>query len=148
MTTAANTTVKQRGRPFRKGESGNPGGRPEGSRNNATLVAERLLQTDFEDVCNAVVAAAKKGDMTAAKIIVERLVPLRKGRPVNFHLPLIKGASDVAKALGSVAQAMAEGELTPDEANTVASVLEAQRRAVETTDLEARVAALEAKSPK
>ena len=68
MTTAANTTVKQRGRPFRKGESGNPGGRPEGSRNNATLVAERLLQTDIEDVCSAIVTAAKNGDMPSQNL--------------------------------------------------------------------------------
>ncbi|MGB6419402.1 MAG: DUF5681 domain-containing protein, partial [Pseudolabrys sp.] len=36
---AENTAQKQRGRPFEPGKSGNPKGRPKGSRNQATLLA-------------------------------------------------------------------------------------------------------------
>jgi len=38
---------------------------------------------------------------------------------------------------------MAEGEITPDEAATVASALEAKRWTIETVELEKRIAALE-----
>jgi len=38
---------------------------------------------------------------------------------------------------------MANGEITPDEAKAVAEVVELQRRAIETQDLEQRIAALE-----
>ena len=123
MTTAARAGVKQRGRPFKKGRSGNPSGRPAGSRNNATLMAERLLQNDIEDVCRAVVTAAKNGDMTAAKIIIERLVPPRKDRPVTFALPKLETADDAAKALASIAQAVAGGELTPLEGRDIAALI-------------------------
>ena len=46
--TAAKTAGKQRGRPFKKGKSGNPKGRPEGSRNNATILAQNLLDGQAE----------------------------------------------------------------------------------------------------
>jgi hypothetical protein len=58
-------------------------------------------------------------------------------------LPPIKTAADLVRALGNVAAAMAAGDITPDEAQAVASVLESKRRAIETVDLEARIVALE-----
>ena len=42
MAATNNTAGKQRGRPFQKGESGNPDGRPKGSRNATTLALETL----------------------------------------------------------------------------------------------------------
>jgi hypothetical protein len=57
---------------WRQGHSGNPRGRPKGARHRATILAEQLMQGDAEDVVRAVIAAAKGGDMTAAKIILDR----------------------------------------------------------------------------
>ena len=50
---------------------------------------------------------------------------------------------DVAKAQGTVIGAMAIGDITPEEANVVAEVLEAKRRSIETCELEARMTVLE-----
>jgi hypothetical protein len=86
-----------------------------------------------------VVEAAKNGDACAMRLCVERLIPVRKGRPVNFDLPAIETPADIASALG----AMAEGELTPDEANAVAGVIEFRRRAIETVEIELRLQKLE-----
>ena len=52
-----NTDEKQRGRPFEKGTSGNPSGRPRGSRNATTLALEVLLDGQ---------AAVAAGEMTPA----------------------------------------------------------------------------------
>src|SRR5580704_13537064 len=65
------------------------------------------------------------------RLCVERLVPLRKGRPVVFDLPPVKTAADVAGAVGELSRAMAAGELTTDEASAAASVIEMHRRAIE-----------------
>jgi len=46
-------------------------------------------------------------------------------------------------ALGLVATAVGAGELTPEEGASVAAVLEIKRKAIETADLEARIAKLE-----
>jgi|SRR5512132_1843294 hypothetical protein len=67
-----------------------------------------------------------------------RVWPVRRGRPVALGLPPIRAVADVVVALGTVADAMAAGELTPDEASAVAGVLEAKRKAVETAELDER----------
>jgi hypothetical protein len=53
----------------------------------------------------------------------------------------MESAADVVKALSIVAAEMASGNITPEEAQAVAAVLEGKRRAVETVALEARIAA-------
>ena len=90
--------------------------------------------------------AAKAGDPTAMRPCVERLAPLRKGRPITFDLPDIETASDITKAFCMIAKAMAAGEMTPDEAGTVATVIEAHRKAIEMAELEERIRRLEARS--
>lgn len=142
---AENSTGKQRGKPFRPGQSGNPSGKPKGARHAVTLMAEKLLEDDAAAIVRAVIDAAKGGDMVAARLVLERIAPPRKGRAVAFDLPHIETAADVLAALGAVVQAVADGELTPDEATTVAGLLEIQRRTIETADLECRLSALESK---
>ena len=50
---AENTAEKQRGRPFEAGQSGNPKGRPKGSRNKTTLAAENLLEGEADAITKA-----------------------------------------------------------------------------------------------
>jgi hypothetical protein len=130
---------------WKKGQSGNPAGMPKGTRHRVTMLAEKLMGDDAEDIVRAVVNAAKAGDPTAMRLCIERLVPVRKGRPITFDLPPVETATDISKALGVIAKSMAAGELTPDEAGTVATVMEAHRKAIETTELEERVRNLEAR---
>jgi len=136
---------QRRGRPFEPGQSGNPAGKPKGTRSRQTLLAEKLMEDEAEDVVRAVIGAAKGGDMTAARLVLERIAPPRKGRPVVFDLPRVETAADVLQALGSVVQSVAAGTLTPDEGATVAGLLEVKRRAIETTELEQRISDLEKK---
>jgi hypothetical protein len=62
---------------------------------------------------------------------------------VLLDLPAILTPSDIVATLGAVAGAVSAGEISPEEGAAVAGVLEAQRRAAETADLEARIAQLE-----
>jgi hypothetical protein len=141
-----NATEKQRG--FQKGQSGNPAGKPKGVRNRATLMAEKLMQDDAEQVVRAVVEKAKQGDMTAARLIIERIAPVRKGRPITLDLPDAKTSADLAGAMASLVRAMATGEVTPDEAATIAGVFEIRRKTIESVDFEERLAALERREQK
>ncbi len=138
-------------RPARDGRGrfgpGNPG-RPRGSRHEALRALDAIGAEGAAEVMQAVVEAAKGGDMRAADILLRRLWPERKGRPVNMELPPLDGARGVAAALGAVAEAVAGGDLSPEEGQTVAAVLETQRRAIETAELEQRIAALEARTTK
>ncbi len=128
---------------FAPGTSGNLAGKPRGARHAALLALDTIGAEGAEEVMRAVVVAAKGGDMRAADILLRRLWPERKGRPVQMDLPAIMTPSDIVAAIGAVSAAVAAGELTPDEGAAVAGILEAQRRAAETADLEQRIAALE-----
>ena len=129
-----------------KGTSGNPAGKPKGARHRITLMAERLMEDDAEAVVQSVITAAKNGDMVAARLVLERIAAPRKGRTVAFDLPPVQSAQDMVPAVAAVVQAVAEGELTPGEGQEIAAVLETQRKAIETADLERRIAALEARN--
>jgi hypothetical protein len=137
-----NSAPIARGRPFAKG---NPG-RPKGVRHKSTLLCEKLMRDDAKEIVQAVIVAAKAGDMVAAKIVLDRISPARKGRPIHFELPEARTAEDVAAALAAVVSAMADGELTPDEAALVASVLEMRRKSIETIEHENRLCILETKT--
>jgi hypothetical protein len=102
-----------------------------------------MLADDGADVVQAVLTAAKDGDMQAARLVLDRIVPVRKGRSIRLDLPTIESAADVLTALSSTVAAMAGGDITPDEAAVVAGVLETKRKAIETVELEARLSRLE-----
>jgi len=137
------TTGEQRGRPFPKGQSGNPAGRRQGSRNKATLALEALMDGQAEAITQKAVDLALEGDTTALRLCLDRILPPRKSRPVNIALPEVTTAEGVADAQATVVQAVAGGELTPEEGTTITNILEARRKAIETQEHESRIAALE-----
>lgn len=58
--------------------------------------------------------------------------PLRRDRPVVFDMPAIETAADPGEATGAILRAAANGELTPDEATSIASLIEFRRRTIAT----------------
>jgi hypothetical protein len=143
MTGGPANSGRQQGGKFGKGQSGNPAGRATGSRNKATLLFDKLAEADGEEILRQTLADAKHGDANARKLVLDRIWPVRKGRLVSLNLPLINTASDIVAALGLIAEEIGSGSITPEEGAAVAAVLETKRRALETTEIEARITALE-----
>jgi len=143
---AVNPLQKQRGhgpgRPFPKGQSGNPAGRPAGSRNAATRLAEALLDGEAEALMKALVERALGGDPAMLKLAVERIVP-RRARTHPVALPDINSAADLAPAMRAIARAAAEGAITPLDAAELARMVEIALRAAETGEFDRRLTALE-----
>jgi hypothetical protein len=102
-----------------------------------------MADEDAKAVLQKQLELAKAGDQQAAQLVLSRVWPVRKGRPVSITLPSIDTAADLVAALGAVANAVGSGELTPDEGAALSSVLETKRRAIETVELEARISVLE-----
>lgn len=148
MSNAAKSAKQERGRPFKKGQSGNPAGRPQGSRHKATLAMEAILDGDAEALGRKAVELALAGDTGALRLCLERLMPARKSRPVSVSLPAIKGPAELLDAMSQVVQSAASGEIDVDEATALAGLLDLKRKAIETVDIERRLTALEAKDPK
>jgi hypothetical protein len=132
----------RRGR-WRKGVSGNPLGPPRGTRHRATRAAEELLEGEVENLTRKAVDMALGGDIQALRICLERLIPVRRDRPVALTLPPLEGVQDLTAVTAALLEAAAAGELTPGEAGELAKLVEAHRRVVETAELEERVRKLE-----
>jgi hypothetical protein len=130
---------------FQKGKSGNPKGRPQGSRNASTMAAEMLLANQAAAITQKCVDMAMDGDPTALRLCVSRLIPIKRERTISLDLPPLESSQDSLKAIGSVLGAVAAGEITPGEGTAVARLLEVQRAAFEIVELENRLDALEAR---
>ena len=119
-------------------------GRPKGARNRTTMAVLDLLEGQAEALTQRAVELALEGDTTALRLCLERIAPPRKDNPVQFPLPRMATAHDAAQAAGAVLEAVSMGELTPTEGAQVMGLVDSFRRTLEVTELEARVAALEA----
>ena len=146
MTQSENTGGKQERSRWPKGVSGNPAGKPKGARHKATMAVHALLDGEAEALTRKCIELAKEGDTTALRLCMERLAPAMKSRAVTLPLPPIDTPTDILKAQAATIEAMASGEITPDEAATIAGVLEAKRRAIETVEIERRLQVLEEQS--
>ena len=102
------------------------------------MVLDQIADDAGKAILEKMVEAAIGGDMRAAELVLQRIWPARKSRPIALALPAIQSASDVVAAVGAVADAVGAGEITPDEGQAVASILEAKRKAIETVELERR----------
>jgi hypothetical protein len=133
---------------WKPGQSGNPNGRPKGSLNATTRMVQALLDGDAESIVTKAIELAKAGDGPVLRAVLERISPARKDAPINLDLPSVESAADAKAASAAVVSAVAAGEITPSEVQSVMSLLSAHRAILETADLEARIAALEARGEK
>ena len=137
------STLKKQTTRFKPGMSGNPKGKPKGARSLSTRFAEAILAKDAEAVVRKVIEKAKDGDMGAAKMVLDRIAPIRKGVPVQFDLPSVTDAKSLVDASRRLLGAVCAGRVSPDEATAVLGLLEACRKAIETEELEDRIRKLE-----
>jgi len=107
------------------------------------MAALALLDGEAESLTRQAVTMALGGDVVALRLCLERIAPPRRDVPVVFALPAMQSAADAATAAAAVLGAVAGADLTPTEGATIMGLVEVYRRTLETTELEARVAALE-----
>ena len=120
-------------------------GRQPGSRNKATMEFDGLAAHGTGKLIDVLQRLGEDGNVRAASILLARTWPRRRSRPVTLDLPAIGTPAGLVQAQAALVAAMSRGEVTPDEAAAIASVLETQRRAFETLDHERRLQELEAR---
>ena len=125
---------------FTKGQSGNPAGRPKNS--GALGEIRKSILNHVPDIITRLVINAKCGDVMAAKLLLERVLPPVKSieEPVVFNLTEQGNLTDQGNA---ILQAASEGELTPSQASSLLSGLGSLARVKELDELDKRITTLE-----
>jgi hypothetical protein len=107
------------------------------------MAALAIMEADAETISRKAVELALGGDLTAIRIVLDRLVAPRRDRPVEIALPKIVTASDLVAAASAIVEAIEEGAVTPSEAAALSTALSGVAKAVETYELADRLAKLE-----
>ena len=92
-----------------------------------------------------VIARAINGDMQAAALLLPRIHPPRKGRPLVIDLPPIRDAADVVEAHRRITVAVSRGEVSLEEANALADLVDRNRQAITTHELAVQLAEVKAR---
>lgn len=137
------TDEKQGAGKWEKGQSGNPYGRPKGSRNKATLLAQTLLEGEAENLARKAVEMALNGNPLALKLCLERILPPLKDRPIQLDLPKIASLPMAGQAMSQILDLVSAGEVTPQEGHLLVSALSVYVKNQEIIELERRMRALE-----
>jgi len=128
---------------FKPGQSGNPAGRRAGSRSKVLSALDALGEGEAESIVRGLIEKAKGGDSVAGRTILERVWPPRKGARLQFDLPAVMTVSALPAAIAAVNRQVADGDVSPDEGVLIINLLEAHRKAIETSEFAARLTALE-----
>ena len=121
---------------FTKGKSGNPSGRPK----TDTANLKPLLVKHGEPVLQKVIDAALEGDLTACKLVLDRLYPGIKSQAMPVNIPV--GAT-LPETGNSVVTETMSGNVPPDIGASLITALSNQAKLVEFTELSLRLARIE-----
>jgi hypothetical protein len=108
---------------WKPGQSGNPDGRPYGSKNKRTLLEEQLAQA-APAVQGVVINTALGGDMQAASLVMARVAPPLRARAEKVEFDFDADAP-VGEQSKSIIAAVARGELDIDTAKSLMDLLAA-----------------------
>lgn len=135
-----NTTKKDT--KWKPGQSGNPKGKPKGS---GRQVAELRASIDkhVPSIVKQLVSAAINGDVPAARLLLERVLPPMK--PVEQPSPLTLPDGSLTDQGRAVLAAVGAGELAPGQGAQLITAIGSLARVAEIDELAARIAALEEK---
>jgi hypothetical protein len=144
---ADNALLKQPGRgpgrPFQKGQSGNPAGRPPGSNNKLKAALQELVEQHLEPLVGTAIQLALDGNLQALKLLLSHMPQEREH--IEIALPTIGSMADILDANNLIFAAISGGQLSPGQGKIITEFLTLQIKAIESIDLERRVAQLEAR---
>jgi len=138
-TNGKKTEGRGAGGKFAPGNKASPG-RPPGR--GAVAEMREALAADLGGIIDTVKARALAGDMQAARIILDRLVPSLRPVEMPAVLTLPAGATLAGQAQ-AVIDAAAAGELAPSQAAQIVTALGGVAKIIEATELLKRIEALE-----
>jgi hypothetical protein len=73
----------------------------------STMAALAIMEADAEAISKRAVELALAGDLTAIRLVLDRLVSPARDRPIQLALPKINAASDLIAAASALTEATA-----------------------------------------
>jgi hypothetical protein len=125
---------------FKKGQSGNPAGKPKGAKDKRTAL-RALIEPHAGKLVNKAVEMALAGDTTAIRICMDRIIPTLKAEDRPVCIDRLNGT--LGEQVRVIFDALCGGQITPDEGSTLMQTVAARARIIETAELERRIAELE-----
>src|SRR3954447_9773503 len=98
---------------WQKSVSGNPAGRPLGSRNRPTLLAQALLDPTADILTQKAIEKAITGDSVSLRFCLARILAPRRSSPIELDLPPLDTQKELALAIAADGRAVAAGDVTP-----------------------------------
>jgi hypothetical protein len=137
------TAKAKRGKPFKKGQSGNPTGRPLGARNKATLAAEKLIEGDVDMLTRGMLELAQSGEIKALRYCLDRIIPPLQTEKITFELPSIKSVEEIPAAIAAVISGVAAGKILHQHADVLLRLIATLQKSFGQTEYEQRLSFLE-----
>jgi hypothetical protein len=125
---------------FKAGQSGNPAGRPKGKPLKVTEL-RATIDLRAQDILQAVINAAILGDMTACKMLLDRITPTLKPQAMPINLVF---QESLALQGNEIIKATVDGQIAPDIGAGLINALAAQAKIIEADDVIRRLEILEA----
>ncbi len=132
---------------WKPGQSGNPAGRPKGSKNRGSILSQEIFDEKAAQLVVKAIEEALAGDRSLLRAAFVRAIPTPRARPLEIDIPEGASPEELEKVLDECQRALKAGEITAEEAVGVANFVrarqEARARALDLQERELRVKLLE-----
>jgi hypothetical protein len=117
----------------KKGVSGNPAGKPKGTKDKfSKSLLERMGERGPDVVEQVLNLAIEKGDVTAARLVLERLVAKADSQLLDWdYCTPLETAEDIQKEMKALLRGVGEGRITPGGAKVVRELLESTAESIQ-----------------
>lgn len=108
---------------FAKGNRGGPGRPPRRSLSGTVLALDKLSAEAAPDVVKVALDLARRGNLTALGMVLERVWPKHRSRPLRLDLTPVETQWDAFMAHNALANAVFGGLVSPQEGAGLAELL-------------------------
>ena len=115
---------------FAPGNRGGPG-RPRSTVSRGAVALDEMGADSGKKLVQVLLDRALEGDMRAADLLLSRIWPTRRGRPVEIVAMPVKTVPDTVTAATDVANAVMRGEITPHEGQALSRVFDTQLQSID-----------------
>ena len=123
---------------FEKGKSGNPAGRKPGTTPATKL--KKIIAENMPEILASLIEQAKSGDTTAAKALMDKVIPGLKSQALPVSIASEDNLSEQGQA---VINATLTGSVPPDIGSALITALSNQSKLVEMEEMNQRLVRIE-----